>query len=85
MRTYLDRIASKVRSEGITCQTTVALEPDAGEHIARLSHSGDIDLIALTTEAPTDWARLIYGSIADRVVRVTDIPLFIVRVSHATC
>lgn len=85
MRAYLDRVASDVQSQGIKCQAKIVLEPDAGEYIAKLSHSGDVDLVALTTEAPTEWEKFIYGSIPDHVVRVTNIPLLLVRVSHATC
>lgn len=70
--------AEGLRSEGYT----VTVEADFGhpaESIIERSRSGDIDLVAMTTHGRSGISRLIFGSVAEQVLRHVQVPVFLVR------
>jgi nucleotide-binding universal stress UspA family protein len=75
---YLDRVASKIASEGIEVSTTVEMGAVA-KSIINYAEAQHIDLIAMCTHGRTGLARWILGSVADRVLRVGRTPILLVR------
>lgn len=70
--------AQALRGEGYT----VTVEADFGnpaEAIIERSRTGDIDLIAMTTHGRSGISRLIFGSVAEQVLRQAQVPVFLVR------
>jgi nucleotide-binding universal stress UspA family protein len=76
---YLDKVAQRMRDAGAQVQTRVlvsdqvvaALMQDAGLH--------NIDLIAMSTAGRSGLARLLLGSVADKVLRRAEVPLLLYR------
>lgn len=78
VRAYLDRVAERLRARGLEVHTHVALAPPA---LAIIDYAREhaADLIALSTHGRGGLARLILGSVADKVVRGADVPVLIQR------
>jgi nucleotide-binding universal stress UspA family protein len=77
----LDRVAGRLRAEGLTVGTCVtAAEPVAA---SILGAAEDADLVALATHGRSKVARFFLGSVADKVVRGAPCPVLVVRTQTA--
>ena len=74
--TYLDRMAITFREQGRSVECVVTVGDPAN---AIVSIAGEGDLIVMTTHGRGAGRRAIFGSVADRVVRHTTAPVFLVR------
>lgn len=75
---YLDRIASPLRAKGRIVNTAVAVDEYPGEAILnRLKH--DVDAISLGTHGRHGLTRMLLGSIAENVIRGSNIPVLVHR------
>jgi len=52
---------------------------DAGGEIVRIAEDERADLIVIATHGLTGWRRLVFGSVAERVVRTADCPVLTIR------
>lgn len=69
---------------GVTTRATL-LEGDPAESIAAYLRKGDHDLVIMTTHGRSGASRLWLGSVADRLVRMSPVPVLLLRdVSSAT-
>jgi nucleotide-binding universal stress UspA family protein len=75
---YLDRVAAPLRSEGFKIRTEVAIGWP-GQHILEYTHDHGIDAIALATHGHGGLARLLLGSVSDKVVRGATVPVLLYR------
>lgn len=76
-RQYLSRVGSELRSEGLNVREEVLVGSTAGT-IVDFSRENTIDLIALATHGRTGITRWVMGSVADRVLRSSRVPMLIV-------
>jgi nucleotide-binding universal stress UspA family protein len=76
---YLNRVAEGLRQKGVQVQTRVAVNLSPAEAILEESTKADGTLIALETHGRRGLARLVLGSVADKVVRGTSVPILICR------
>ena len=51
----------------------------AANEIIRIAGEENVDLIVMATHGETGWRRLVFGSVAERVVRLSDIPVLTIR------
>lgn len=90
-RLQVDRFADPLR-QGTQEQLETAAAPYAdklGSSTCRiefghpadviLRESADFDLIAMTSHGRTGWQRFILGSVAEKVIRASDVPVLVVR------
>jgi len=75
---YLEQTAKTIRKEGVTVNTMVSTG-NAGDEILKAADEIKADLIAMSTHGRSGIRRLAFGSITDRVIRSTNIPVLIVR------
>lgn len=77
-QTYLERVAAGLRDQGLEVSTAMRVGRVANSIIdhARINR---VDLIAMCTHGRTGLARWTLGSVADRVLRASSIPIFLVR------
>jgi nucleotide-binding universal stress UspA family protein len=66
-----------VRKQGV--QLRHALITDGPPHAAVLKHADDVDLIVMGTHGRTGASRWWLGSVAEKVVRETPVPVMVVR------
>jgi nucleotide-binding universal stress UspA family protein len=52
---------------------------DAADEIAAAAVQQDADFIVMSTHGHTGWRRLVYGSVAEKVLRLADCPVLVVR------
>jgi nucleotide-binding universal stress UspA family protein len=75
----LDRAAVRMRAQGVSVNTCVLAEPNAAAGILEYAGNVRADLIALTTHATGGARRLVLGSVADRIVRGSRVPVLVCR------
>jgi len=78
---YLCRVATTPIFEGLKVLTTVRSGEAPQEIIASAREMG-ADVIAMTTHGRTGLKRLLFGSVAEAVLRMADVPVFVVRAAH---
>ena len=79
---YLAPIAAELRTKGVRIRTMVRRGEPAAEIIAGAREAGS-DLIAMTTHGRSGLGRLLFGSVAEAVLRHSDIPVFLMRQTEA--
>jgi len=79
--TYLERVAERLRARGLTVRTHAVFGKRAAVAILQEAQNRGIDLIALETHGRGGLNRLLVGSVADKVVRGTTIPVLVQRPS----
>jgi nucleotide-binding universal stress UspA family protein len=75
---YLEHVAERLRRRGITVQ---CVHPESSPADAILEHArrSNSDVIALTTHGRGGLGRLVFGSVADEVLRKAPCPVLLVR------
>ena len=79
---YLASIATALRARGVRVTIHVRVG-DAVSQILAGAHEADADLIAMTTHGRGGFGRLLFGSIAEAVLRQAEIPVFLMRQTKA--
>ena len=77
-RDYLTRSAQRLKDAGLQVDWEV-VEGDPGRAIIDTAHQRNADLIAMATHGRSGLQRLVLGSVADRVVRESHLPVLLVR------
>lgn len=72
-----------LRADGIQASFRVRMAEGAAEAIVAEVATGEFDAVALATRAPSGLARLVLGSVADKVVRAVDVPVLVTHVPSA--
>ncbi len=77
-QSYLEKTAESLKSKGIQVRTIVA-EGNAAEEIIRVARENDVSLIAMSTHGRSGIGRWALGSITDKVLRESKVPVLTVR------
>lgn len=75
----LERIREVAEARGVTVETHL-VEGSPSREIVRNAEEGDCDLIVMGTHGRGGIDRLLLGSVAERVVRSSNVPVLTVRV-----
>jgi nucleotide-binding universal stress UspA family protein len=78
---YLEGIAERIRPLGVHVQTSVILDEPPAPAILNAAENG-MDLIALETHGRGGLKRLWLGSVADKVIRGSSVPVLVQRPRH---
>src|SRR4029079_5461804 len=78
-----EKAANRFRHAGLKV-SKLTVEGEPASEILDLSTNRGVDLIALGTHGRTGLSRWALGSIAERVMRSTEVPLLLVRTPTAT-
>jgi nucleotide-binding universal stress UspA family protein len=79
---YLAALALELRNRGIRVETRVRRGNPCDEILACARETA-ADLIAMTTHGRSGLGRLLFGSVAEEVLRHSDIPVFLMRCTEA--
>ncbi|MDY6916996.1 MAG: universal stress protein [Chloroflexota bacterium] len=77
-KAYLDRVARRLRRRKLRV-SPVTLTGPTGPAIVAYAQENGVDLIALATHGRSGVGRLVLGSVADYVVRKSNLPILITR------
>jgi len=75
---YLDKVASRLRGEGLKVHLRVTIEEQPGVAILE-NAKPPIDMIAIETHGRGGLSRLLLGSVADKVIRGSTLPILVHR------
>lgn len=77
-RAYLERLVRELRSEGFTVDSVLAMGEPSDE-IIKLANDRKVDLIAMSTHGHRFVTDLLYGSTADKVRHLVDVPVLLLK------
>lgn len=80
-REYLEPLARDLEARGVRVQSMVRRGEPAAEIVASAGDAG-ADLIAMTTHGRSGLGRLLFGSVAEAVLRHSDVPVFLMRLGE---
>ena len=75
---YLAGVAVRLRADGLDVVTAIPDGP-AAEKISEYAEAQSIDLIVMSTHGRGGIQRLLVGSVTDRVIRSSTLPVLVVR------
>ena len=75
---YLQKVEDRLKAKGFKVDSHVRYGNDA-EEILEYADGKDIDLIAMTTHGRSGVKRFLLGSVAEKVLRYSPKPIFLVR------
>jgi nucleotide-binding universal stress UspA family protein len=78
---YLAPISAALRSQGVNTSWAIRRGRPA-EEILAAAQEGGADLIAMATHGRTGIGRLLFGSVAEAVLRRAPVPVFMIREPH---
>ena len=73
---YLDKIAKTLKKKGIDAKTEI-LYGNPAEEIIKYTQSHGVDLIIMSTHGRSGISRWVFGSVADKVLRNSTVPVLI--------
>lgn len=65
--------------EGIQSRRVIATG-DGADEIARIANDQSADLIVIATHGLTGWRRLVFGSVAEKVIRLSKHPVLVIPI-----
>jgi nucleotide-binding universal stress UspA family protein len=77
---YLAPLADRLRAHGLNAETKVVVGAPVAAEILELARSERADLIAMGTHGRRGLERLVLGSVADKIVRASDVPVLVTPV-----
>jgi nucleotide-binding universal stress UspA family protein len=80
---YLNNVGESLKSKGINVNVVVT-SGNAAEEILKTANQVKADLIAMSTHGRSGLRRLAFGSITDKVLRGSRIPVLMVRAPAGT-
>ena len=81
-RVYLERMGRTLEEKGLDVEWVVQ-QGTPGEAIVKYAGENMVTLIAITTHGRSGLGRVIFGSVADFVVRESGLPVLLVRPQEA--
>ena len=82
-RAYLEKQAIELRAEGYTVDYVLAMGEPSDE-IVRFCKEHQVDLIAMSTHGHRFISDLLYGSTADKVRYLVDVPVLLLRAGRTS-
>jgi nucleotide-binding universal stress UspA family protein len=79
-REYLAPVAADLRSRGVRV-TTEARHGDPVKELVAAARDAGADLIAMTTHGRSGVGRLLFGSVAEAVLRQANVPVLMMRLT----
>jgi len=79
---YLERVSSRLQQEKIVVACKVAVNESPAEAILEAKDEVNASLIAMATHGRGGLSRFAIGSVADKVMRSSEVPVLMVRSSE---
>jgi nucleotide-binding universal stress UspA family protein len=77
-KAYLEKVAAPLREKGLDV-ACITLQGTAGDAIVGYAQNEPVDLIALATHGHSGLGRVIFGSVADHVLRESGLPILVIK------
>lgn len=80
---YLARTGESLKQKGVTVRTVVS-SGNAADELIKAAEENHVDLIAMSTHGRSGLRKLAFGSITDKVLRRSPVPVLMVRAPVGT-
>ena len=78
-RAYLERVGKSLQEKGLEVTFATVLGRSAGEAIVSYARENEVDLIAMLTHGRSRLKRLVLGSVAEYVLRHSELPILLIK------
>jgi len=79
MESYLEGVAKSMTENGVDVEC-ITLEPSQpGEAIVKYARDNSFDLICIATHGHSGLGRVVFGSVADHVLRQSGLPILVIK------
>jgi nucleotide-binding universal stress UspA family protein len=75
----LRELVEELTKKGLRVRTEAGTANDVAMEILRIAEHNGADLIVIATHGMTGWHRLVFGSVAEKVVRLASCPVLVLR------
>jgi len=75
----LNAMVEDLKKDGVNARAEVGLADEPGMEILRIAEENHAELIVISTHGMTGWHRLVFGSVAEKVVRLAACPVLVLR------
>ncbi|MDD5399278.1 MAG: universal stress protein [Dehalococcoidia bacterium] len=75
---YLDQVSDRLTKAGIKAETVI-LSGRAADRLTRYAINNEVDLIIMATHGRSGISKLFWGSVAEKILRATDIPVLLIK------
>ncbi len=75
---YLEQLVSRTKYDGVNVQSRL-ITGKAAESIAEYATKNEVDIIVIATHGRSGVSRWIWGSVADKILRSSCVPVLMVR------
>jgi nucleotide-binding universal stress UspA family protein len=72
-------LVAKYAESGISVRSQVGIANDVGMEILRVGEHQKADLIVIATHGMTGWNKMVFGSVAEKVVRLAPCAVLVLR------
>lgn len=79
VKDYLRKLREKWEEKGFQVKTLVHPGPSASRSIVETAEHEKVDMIVMSSHGRTGFARLVLGSVAEKVVRTCHCPIYILK------
>jgi nucleotide-binding universal stress UspA family protein len=80
---YLNKTGDSLKKKGVSL-STIVVAGNAADEIIKAAEESKADLIAMSTHGRSGLRRLAFGSITDKVLRRSPVPVLMVRAAAGT-
>jgi nucleotide-binding universal stress UspA family protein len=78
---YLEQISQPLRKKGLRVEC-ITLEGPPGSTITSYANENKVDLIAIATHGHSGLRHLLFGSVAEVVIRDASVPILMIKPKH---
>lgn len=79
MKDYLEGMAKALAKKGIDVEHIILEPSKVGEAIVEYAHGNSFDLICIATHGRSGLGRVVFGSVADYVLRQSGLPILVIK------
>jgi nucleotide-binding universal stress UspA family protein len=76
---YLEDVAAQVTAGGVEARPTAVLAANPVEAIRAAAQAPGVGMIAVATHGRSGLRRLVLGSVADKLIRTSELPVLVTR------
>ncbi len=75
----ITELSAKCAKAGVSVRSEVGVANDVGMEILRIGERHKADLIVIATHGMTGWKALVFGSVAEKVVRLAPAAVLVIK------
>jgi len=79
IKQHLMGLRNEVRAQGVACKLRIIDAIGVAQHIIEYVHEEDSDLVVMTTHGHSGLVRLVFGSVANKVMHDLSVPVLVIR------